>query len=61
MTLEAFRRGKANSLAAAGHDLKFILEQGGWNSMAVFNYVSSELVDEASVLEAAINASDDDA
>ena len=59
-TLKCFRAGKACSLAARGEDIKLILELGEWKSRAVMKYLNAEAVDDMAILNASIDASDDD-
>ena len=57
-TLKCFRAGKACCLAAAGTDIKIILELGEWRSKAVMSYLSSEAIDEMQVLRCSLEESD---
>ena len=59
-TLKAFRAGKATALAASGKSLGHILAAGEWRSSAFLSYVDTDVVDQAQLLDATLEASGDE-
>ena len=59
-TLKAFRVGKATALAASGKSLGQILAAGEWRSFAFLSYVDTDVVDQAQLLDATLEASGDE-
>ncbi len=57
-TLKAFRRSKANAMAAAGHELTTILNGAEWRSKAVLHYLKNESVDYIAFLQQSLDLSD---
>ena len=59
-TFKAFRAAKATALAAAGKSVGTILQAGEWRSAAFLNYVDTDVVDQAQLLDQAMVHSDDE-
>ena len=59
-TFKAFRAGKATALAAAGKSVGTILQAGEWRSAAFLNYVDTDVVDQAQLLDQAMVQSEDE-
>ena len=59
-TFKAFRAGRATALAAAGKTVGEILTAGEWKSAAFLNYVDTDVVDQAQLLDKVVEQSDDE-
>ena len=59
-TFKAFRAGKATALAAAGKSVGTILQAGEWRSAAFLNYVDTDVVDQARLLDQAMDQPDEE-
>ena len=57
-TLKAFRAGRVTALAASGASIGEILLAGEWKSFALMRYIDMDAVDQAQLLNAALDASD---
>ena len=57
---KAFRAGKATALAAAGKTVGQILTAGEWKSAALLNYVDTDVVDQAQLLDQVVDQSDEE-